>query len=276
MNDQSYEAKQNGGPTGPCTAAGKARSRQNATKSGVHAKHVLTGAGKEARTLLAAFKRELNPQTVIELDIILELVINRLAKRRLLKYQRHEFEKAHSAAILEQIRKQEQRKTESLARATKLESGSQLADCMHPENCIVSLRELKKTIEDRGPDREIDLSVIRLMYGDKLSPGAAQLLVLFEYTNLARGSARRIHQSQEIPDLPKLKEMILSTIDLEIRHQETRLPLEEKIEQQEAESDDCVLPPEPVLDRILKYDTALDRQFDRLLKRLGDLRRSRN
>ena len=276
MNDQSYEAKQNGGPTGPCTAEGKARSRQNATKCGVHARHVLPGEEKEARTLLAAYKRELNPRTVIESEIIVELVINRLAKRRLRKYQRHEFEKAHAAAILEQIRKREQRKTEPLVRTIKLESGSQLADCMHPENCIASLRMLRKNVEDRGPDREIDLSSIRFTYGEKLSPAAAKLVALFENTNSAQALRERGDQEQAIPDSPKLKEEILSTIDLEIRYQEALLQLEEKIEQLEAESGDCVLPPELVLDRILKYDAALDRQFDRLLKRLENLRRSRN
>jgi hypothetical protein len=72
-----------GKSTGPRTPRGKARSSKNAAKHWIEANRILPEEQKEAAILRKGFTDDFNPEGMIENEVIDDLTLNRLIKRRI-------------------------------------------------------------------------------------------------------------------------------------------------------------------------------------------------
>ena len=72
-----------GNSTGPRTARGKARASQNAAKHWIESGRILAEEQQEAAILRNGFTGDFKPQSLIEQEIIDDLTMNRLVKRRI-------------------------------------------------------------------------------------------------------------------------------------------------------------------------------------------------
>ena len=71
-----------GKSTGPRTQRGKARSSQNAAKHWIESGRILPDEQEEAAILRSGLEEDFRPDGLIEHEIIDDLVLNRLHKRR--------------------------------------------------------------------------------------------------------------------------------------------------------------------------------------------------
>src|SRR5271157_1762362 len=71
-----------GKSTGPVTPRGKARSSQNAARHWIEAGRILPEEQQDAAILRNGFTEVFNPQGLIEHEIVDDLTLNRLIRRR--------------------------------------------------------------------------------------------------------------------------------------------------------------------------------------------------
>ena len=82
--------------TGPRTPKGKARSSQNAAKHWIESRRILPEEQGEAAVLRGGFEADFKPESLIEHEIIDDLVFNRLHKRRIDIVMTRDFQKQPS------------------------------------------------------------------------------------------------------------------------------------------------------------------------------------
>src|SRR5260370_1931715 len=97
----------NNKPKGPRTPQGRARSAKNAMKHKFFVGRILPEEKKQASLFFDAFHQELQPKGALELEIIGDIVLNRLQKGRIDKYIAFEFEKSRTHTIDNYLEKQE-------------------------------------------------------------------------------------------------------------------------------------------------------------------------
>ncbi len=83
-----------GKSTGPRTASGKARSSRNAAKHWIESGRILPEEQKEAAILRSGLADDFNPESTIENEILDDMTVNRLIKRRIDMAFTREFSKA--------------------------------------------------------------------------------------------------------------------------------------------------------------------------------------
>src|SRR5260370_39958902 len=79
------------GPSGPRTSEGMRRSSQNSGKHLIFSGRVLEEEKKDAVFLTRALREQFRPQGALGNEMIDDLVINRIRKRRIDRYEAREF-----------------------------------------------------------------------------------------------------------------------------------------------------------------------------------------
>jgi hypothetical protein len=257
-------AKSRKGPTGPRTAAGKAKSARNATKHRIFTIGVSTEEDEATTLLTAQITDEFKLRGALELEIGHELARNRLETKRINAYADQELDKAEILAgfNLEHYDTRYTKQFRYAIPSTKTKEHYRSRLC--PRFCIPLLIALKELIAKRGPRPADDLGFLWHIYGDELSPIGS--VIAHHYTTLESNGRMGV---AEVPN----QEIIIRCIELEIETQNIRAQFDDVEDQLDSVPGFRALPVESLMDRIQKYRTANAREFGRSLQNLETVRR---
>jgi len=253
--------------TGPRTPKGKARSSQNAAKHWIESRRILPEEQGEAAVLRGGFEADFKPESLIEHEIIDDLVFNRLHKRRIDIVMTREFSKATVEKAIELHENKERpvaRYWLRLANVVGKFSGEP-AERVRPDICIGTLEELMKRIGDRGPDPD-DLALLRIIYGDQPTEHAALTMRLL--ADIPAGQKDEVSRRE-------LQESVLETLQAEVEVQKNRMKLANNLIAIECGSD-LQEPTRNTMEILQRYRTANMREFTHLLDSLERIRRLRH
>jgi hypothetical protein len=252
------------GPTGPRTAAGKAKSSQNATKHRLFTVRLSNEEDETMATLADQINCEFKLRGALECEIGYELTRNRLETQRINRSSDQEFQKAEILAEVNLEQFDERHTPLFRCASPTAQSQENYRSRLRPKYCVLFLMDLKKRIEKRGPCPDEDLGFLYFIYGHELtSPGEA--IVRYYTVTKSNGAVEPAHA----PD----QTLIVKAVEREIEAQNVRAQLEDVENQLESVPGLLSLPIESVMDRIQKYRTANARAFGRLLGNLETVRR---
>jgi hypothetical protein len=263
-----------GNSTGPRTPRGKARSSQNAAKHWIESGRILPEEQEDAAILRSGFVGDFKPQGLIEQEVIDDLTLNRLIKRRIDIAFTREFSRANIDKTIKWLENHERPLTEYWLRKAKTlginRAEGQQAERLRPDECIATLEVLERRIGERGPQPE-DLVALRDIYGDQPTGFAAsamyQLLHVAEQWTVEKNTPQDAAQEDR-------KKQILALLRNEIELQKSREVLEKAAHAPQFASH-VQEPPRPELETLLRYRAANTREFKDLLDCFERLRRLR-
>ena len=276
--------------TGPRTEPGKKRSSQNAFKSGIFSKATLLNGESRAdyNALLEGLWETLQPDGKLE-----ELLVEKLASiswryRRLLVAEGAEIRK--NSEFLEFDRQQvEQDEAQEISHNGQVFARAEFAyrcvgmiwKIQNPdvlERCIELLVELRQGIKADGFDEERDGEVLQTLYGDSNSSQLWRTL-RDEYSawfNTAEATEEE-RRTEEYATPEQCKQNVLVLIGAEIarlkQYKEKRESIESK--RRKVELLRQSVPDSRGLDRLLRYESSLERAYDRTLTQLERAQRIR-
>lgn len=258
-----------GNATGPRTVKGKARSSENAAKHWIESGRILPSEQEEAALLRRGFTEDFKPEGLAENEVIDDLVLNRLIKRRIDRAFTREFLKAGAAKSLTFLESKESTETQYWLRSN-FSSGTDpdgQGARLSPPACVVALKALKCKIGERGPQLEEDLAALHRIYGDELTANAAYAMYLLQRYSLEQSALDETAQA-------KTWKSVLEAIQEEIARQEERQKIEANVAAIEFASD-VQEPPGPAFETLLRYRSTNLREFKDLLDSLERVRRLR-
>jgi hypothetical protein len=263
-----------GKSTGPRTPRGKARSSQNAAKHWIESGRILPEEQRDAAILRSGFTEDFKPQGLIEQEVIDDLTLNRLIKRRIDLAFTREFSKATIEKTIKLLENDERSVTQYWLRISdswgRDRAEREQAERLRPDSCIAALEGLKRRIGERGPQPQ-DLGVLRAAYGDQPTEHGALamhlLIPVVEEQTVQNNTPQNTGQED-------LKKEILEVLQTEIELQKDREQLARDVSAIESASD-LQEPPRPALETLLRYRAANTREFKDLLDCLERIRRLR-
>lgn len=263
--------------TGPKTPAGRAVSKLNALKHGILSKEVLVRGlhRKESATEFAAlnrrFRDDLQPVGPVEEMLVDQIVTAHWRLRRALTAESGEI-----ALSVDEGAWQRERGPHPLMLWAKWEM---LGDPVHEmENSVMGngllsrwLYELRRSVEQAGELTEAAIRNLVAHFGGKPNSLTREL-------DQFRLKLLENPEGLEAAALPaRHKEWTLTFLDRRLHHLEW---LKDRCRQREdaeeaARQDSAALPSLPTLDKILRYETKLERQLYRALAQLERVQRRR-
>jgi hypothetical protein len=297
------KARPNSG--GPRTNAGKAISRWNALKHGILSKAVVLqddGAGetqKEFDSLLKALQWELQPQGVVEEMLVEKIAVSHWRLRRVLCSEAGEFDLAFGNLEMRELQRgqieHEADRYHQISHLTRrlcdrldsddhkeLERGElavrqrMRASVLGIRHLIDQLDSLKESFGEQDYLEQKELTVFVQYFGLEL-PFTQRLI-------LANDKIRELRSTEPIEEqavcdqrVSELKQKIATLIDFEKDKMIRICGLSVLIREQQlgAQQRAMALPDSKVLDRIIRYQTALEREFYRALQQLERMQRMR-
>jgi hypothetical protein len=264
--------------TGPRTAAGKRRSRYNAVKTGIFARSLLLKNESPADfdLLRRGYHEHFRPEGKVETGLVEDLVWNRWRKRRLFQAERAQIQEAIEFATFDSLSAQA---LEAWDRSRAGETaGGMLRDTSNPyviRDAIDILTQFRASFEKNGFKKDEDPWLLRKLYGlDHDNAAPIGLLRSFQLcSKLAAGELKTVepHSADE------LKKEMLECLDAEIE----RLKILEVLmlaageRRGEHHTTAALIPAQGDLDRIIRCETHLSREYDRLLNQLERVQRIR-
>ncbi len=257
--------------SGPRTIAGKQHSRRNRLSHGICARELLLpDEAAEFSSTHRSFRKALDPVGGPEDYLVFELAMVVLRKIRLRKAETAEIAKISSFVHRDRLQEQAISATENRS------SAGLMGAYANPiaSNCAVEiLKTLRVQFEKRGYDPIQDPATLERVYGpDRMEWGFAR-----DYAVLARlaGDSQECErQSQNAQDL---RRQVLEATDGEIKRISGDAGEIAKVETERLNyvAQSALVAPPEVLDRLLRYDAHLDRQFRRMLNDLERLQGAR-
>jgi hypothetical protein len=267
--------------TGPRTAAGKERSKRNAIKHGIFAKAALlkTESRSEFASILIGLRDDLQPKGMLEHVLVEKLATNLWRQRRVLISVAAEIQKGVHLLEWDKVKLQVEEAQD--ASYEPLEFGSKdlglmgrIANPLFLDRCLYLLKNLADEIERRG--FESDTDILFKIYG-----GATRML------GTLVDSYREWSYTAECPDQERVqngyasveqcKTNLLTALKEEIerlsQYSERRASIE--FERTRLESLRKNVPDSPALDPLIRYESHLERAFDKTSGQLERLQRMR-
>jgi len=259
--------------TGPRTTAGKKRSRANALKSGVFSKMFLPNESPtDYRSLEEGMKDYFQPQGVAEETLVQELAMITWRKRRIIVAENAEMLKSHKFYTVDSILDQ-RIEAWDLLRAGETRGGvlRHRKNVFVTRQAIASLELFREAFAQVGFQKGKDPWFLRRMYGLDSDDGAPWGLFRWFVTFCDVATA------ETPPDDPEdLKQTMLKNIGPELRQlkelQKIQECEEERLRVGEAAA---IIPDQAVMDRFIRYEAYLRREFNRTLANLERLQRIR-
>jgi len=268
--------------TGPRTAQGKERSKFNALKNGLFSKAVLLKGESRAEylSLLNGLRDDWRPEGTLEAVLVENLATILWRKRRLLQAENAEVSERMEYAKLEFVERQHAEAWD-LKRAA-VESGGLLKYTL---NRFV-VREAKEIVQIFRVEFVIrgfstDPGLLRKLYGVNLDDQQRRspygLRLVFElYAAMCVELAKE--DGDDKSDETKCKQMMVAALDIEI---ERLTELEKFLETSDTQRIEyklpaAIIPGQEASERLLRYETHLSREIDRILNQLERLQRIRN
>lgn len=270
---------------GPRTKEGKERSKHNALKHGILAKVVLLSS--EPRTdfnsLLNGFRSDLRPVGELEEFLVDKLALFAWRYRRMLIAEQAEIQRGIEYLWWDELLRRDQEATVFLKEqnANEIVPGLILGK-QNPlilAMCVELLQALKRFIEWRGFDEGKDFRILRRVYGDSVLTATTYLSLPIYYAECLLDS--RLSEQERLnkgcPTPEECKANFLEELEKQIKRfegtAEKTATVSDQKEQFEAT---CRNVPEgPKLDRLLRYEANLERNFDRTLSQLERVQRIR-
>ena len=272
--------------TGPRTELGRQRSSQNALKSGILSRAtLLNGESKfEYRSLLEDLLKTCQPKGRLEEILVEKLVTIVWRYRRLLVAEGAEIQK-HSEFL--EIDRQCAEKKESEEISLKQQEGRLRDMSLGPvglmwdihnmdvlEHCKELLVELRDAIQRNGLNWDRDSSTLMTIYGNDRRPHLRLTLLqeYWEWFNTSKVSeTERKEEGYATPE--ECRAELLRLVNSEINYLIRYRKIESK--RREVEILRQRVPDSPGLDRLLRYESTLERAFDRTLAQLERAQRMR-
>lgn len=257
--------------SGPRTSHGKRRSRRNSLLHGIFAKQLfLDGERPEDFDSLHESQRECRrPEGGLEDWLLWQLAMLMWRKVRLFKAETAEIAKAAKSMELDRLRRQVNFPTPSVAEGF-------LHDLSGPDvlRCVIELlADLREDFEQRAFDQDKDVSTLRQIYG---------------FFNLKEGFPRDYIATAYLAADPEkckdkslnpgaVKKLVVELIDAEIKR---ITHLGEEIVHVESDRWKNAMwassiPPQDVMDRLLRYECHLSREIERTLRLLEQVQKER-
>jgi hypothetical protein len=262
--------------TGPRTVRGKERSKLNALKHGLFFKAVLLEGESRVEYLsfLDGLRADFQPQGEMESVCVENLSVLLWRKRRLLQAENAEISNQIASTETE-FRAKRHLEAWEISRSASTSGGL----LKHVNNPLI-VTEAKETlivfrdIVVNGKFTE-NLRLIERLYGEDRNAGIPYTFRLI-YEVCAR-SAKLVKTIGEKPLDPEVMESCIELIDSEI---ERLKQLEQILEAAARErsvyrSFAAIIPGQEISDRLMRYETHLSREIDRILNRLERLQRMR-
>jgi hypothetical protein len=269
--------------TGPRTKLGKVHSSRNAIKSGVFSK-LPVASMKELGEEPAAFERlrESLRRTFGPRDGFEQMLVEDMAE---IRWRRQRLMRAEAGIVASQKRKFEierEWKVADYGKGLGAVANDMLAADMglaalHPSgsnfaDITESLQALKYSVESKG-FKEEDSFLLKLVYGEKACYKGRYLINLFN-----RGCEEAQDESGKSSDeVETTRRVFLETLDKEIASfsKLAELHYARDVEVTEPLKDSHLIPSQEDLDKIMRYEAALERQFERKVQQLVAWRRAK-
>ena len=264
------------GATGPRTQRGKQKSKSNALKHGIFSKAVLLKEEPRAEfnSLLRGLRDDFRPEGTFEGILVENLATSLWRKRRLLIAERAEIRKGTEFVDSDMLRRAKDEEAIILQDSGPLVRKTTNARIL--DTCIEMLALLKGWIETEDFDEVLGEGVRTWLYG-KYGPSVTTAFDRYlEIRRITRSNASAGHQTDP-SYLKKCKGVLLNLLDEEIS-QFKKIQCEQLLEENnriEIEWHRGNVPDAPQLDRLLRYETTLQRDFDRTLSQLERVQRIR-
>ena len=235
----------------------------------------------EYEELLAGLRETWLPEGALEHLLVEKLATTAWRYRRLLLAESAEIRKSTEFVESDQ-RDQEREAAEMLWSMSGLLYGRGLirnTDNRHAlEQCLEWLAHLRKGIEEVGFRPDQDSVFLKSLYGNR-DPSRLGTDLYDSYETLLQiaETPEEERERKRYPSSSECRQIIMDKIDKEIRRikrdQKARSSVQAARTQLEIVSRN--VPDGPGLDRLLRYETSLDRSFDRTLSQLERLQRVR-
>jgi hypothetical protein len=258
--------------TGPRTPGGKGRASRNAAKHWIESGRILPGEQKQAAILRSEFAEYFNPQGAIENELIDDLTMNRLIRRRIDIADTREYSKAALAKARRHAENYERTGIQYWLRLTRKrywtmpENGERL----RPDSCIGALEELKTRIGERGPEPR-DAAALRRIYGNQPTVQAVfAMQKLIPVVEKQTDQVGKVGAAEEEDH----KKSVLDALETGIEKEKCLQEDEDYLDAIE-DASDIQEPPGPALDTLLRYRAANTRELNVLLNSLERIRKLR-
>ena len=271
--------------TGPKTRRGKQIVKRNALKHGLLSRDVViqTGDGKENPAELNALTTQLAAQFQPE-GILEEILVERIAVcywrlRRVLKCETGEIRRQLDSAVwrwtfsaADQFREAKEFSGLGFGREKLNQSTMGVAHLQ------VVLENVKTGIETEGRLTQHDTKHLTLAYGRDDGSLTHSLMVLDHMiTSQSPKDGSVSEEDYDLPEPDHLKAAMIRFVDKEIDRLKGMEQELAKIEDMDLEAQMLAdqLPPKHVVDKILRYETTIERQLYRAIDQLERLQRAR-
>ncbi len=272
--------------TGPRTQEGKNNSKHNALRHGIFSEvTVLPGeSSDEYESLLIGLSEALKPEERLEKLLVEKLAMLSWRYRRLLEAEGAEIRQGTEFLEWDQ-RTRYSREAEMAKRRIPGEVKSSVEiSCLIPEiqnpeileYCLKLLLDLQNGIKSRGFSKDIDSSILAIIYGPKMNLHETLPRRYSVWCNISTTpEEERQRNGYSTPE--ECKNRVLSEIEVEIRRLRDyrQEQAEKEYERTKLEILRRKVPESGNLDRLLRYETTLERAFDRTLSQLERAQRIR-
>jgi hypothetical protein len=278
QQDSTASAQKSGGPR---TKRGKEKSKLNAIKRGIFSRVVLlTGESRaEYRTLLEGLQDDLKPQGELENQLVDQLAMLLWRKRRLIIAEGAEIRKATEFLEWDEMLRQHD-ETPDFA-ALEFETGHLIHKITKSKvlaKCLSMLERLKRSIDDNGFDKASDRALLDRLYEDS-DTDTLEGTIKDSYLHWMSVSSSDSSGSDpsELASPEQCKKNFLKDLKQETsRLKAYRSDLAQtESRRMEVEALRGSVPESPQLERLLRYETSLDRGFERTLNQLERIQRTR-
>jgi len=274
--------------TGPKSPEGKAAARWNAMKHGLLAKEVVirTGDGRESKTefsaLLTSLKEDLQPEGVLEEMLVEKIAVCYWRLRRALRCEVGEIRGALDTYEFDQAVERVEAANEILEWPSLTDKGCErelIVITAGIQQMLRLMEAFRRDIEQQGVFSENMKKELLRVFGTE-DGGFGQ--ELFFYNWLAgeegQGSLTTDDKNEEQrPDPAKCREIILDLVAEKAGSLKNALDVMQENEAFKTQSNmaKLSLPGVGAADRILRYETAIERQMYRAMNQLERLQRQR-
>jgi len=272
MNEESTGPRKVPRSTGPCTPQGKRRSARNASKHKILVGRILPEEANAAYCIWEELVKDLNPRGVLAQEIVLDLVLNRIQRRRIENYGVTEIVKDREHCFENFVNALDQGLAEPWLRLMDTRNGdSVVRKRLTPEACVDVLGRLREDVQERGPSPEEDIQVLACVYGQEST--ALGAIIVVHYRLIKAGHYERDERDEKRKvEYEELRDKILKALETEIQFHRDRVDRKTAIVK--AESSANIRVPSPsIAESIQRYYAANAREFSRLLDDLERVRR---
>jgi hypothetical protein len=269
------------GPTGPRTKQGKERSKRNALKHGIFSQAILSKdeSPAELESLRKKLRKDLRPAGELEDILVEKLVVTLWRLRRLYIAETAEIRRSVEFLAWDEEDRQAERANNISAHSIQHEGGliRHIANPKVLERCLELLKELRDGTEADGFDEHEDSDILGKVYGDPITEKWQRTLLDSYRTWLWTAQCADAGREEGHPTPEECEKRFLQELDEEIkrleRYKEARASIESERMKLEALQRRVLLASE--LDRFLRSEASLERNFDRTLSQLERFQRMR-